>query len=196
MNRETLRGEDTGELESSLQLSDISTVNGSEEETDGQNNENNVATTMTNKRTEINFITTNARSLSPKINSLVDCFSDLDISFAIITESWLKHNKEMKEGYYDLELGEGMKIIHRSRRSNRGRNAGGGVAIVYDKDRIKLKEFKFRHGKSEIVCATGKLPGNPRPIAVIGVYISTRNTRKQDNEALECISNLILKLKK
>ena len=38
---------------------------------------------------EFTFLNTNACSLIPKINSLIDCFDELDVSVAAITETWL-----------------------------------------------------------------------------------------------------------
>ena len=35
------------------------------------------------------FLLTNARSLSPKINSLIQYFADFELDLAVITESWL-----------------------------------------------------------------------------------------------------------
>ena len=101
----------------------------------------------------------------------------------------------MYEGYIDLEESENLCIIHKSRKSNRGRNAGGGIAVVYNKMRIRLAEYSFKRGNIEIVCATGKIPDNPRKIAVIAAYIPPRNTAKQDKQTMECISDLIIKLK-
>ena len=98
----------------------------------------------------------------------------------------------MRENYFDLELGENLKIVHRSRKSNRGRNAGGGIAIIYNTQKIRLSEFTFKRGRSELVCATGKIPNNPRKIAIIGAYVPPKNTAKQDKEMFEQLSNLIL----
>ena len=101
----------------------------------------------------------------------------------------------MCEGYPDLEEAENIRLIHRSRRSHRGRNAGGGIAIAYNKTRIRLNEYKFKHGNAELVCATGKVLNNPRSIVLIGAYIPPKNTKRQDEETFEYISDLILKVK-
>ena len=42
------------------------------------------------KSDNMEFILTNARSLQPKLVSLVDYFDELRITFALITETWLK----------------------------------------------------------------------------------------------------------
>ena len=52
-----------------------------EELVESQNEENKHDGNM------INIINTNARSLCPKIESLIDCFEELDVHMALITES-------------------------------------------------------------------------------------------------------------
>ena len=39
--------------------------------------------------TAFTIVNTNARSLCPKIHSLIDCFNELEADIAIITETWL-----------------------------------------------------------------------------------------------------------
>ena len=39
--------------------------------------------------THFSMVNTNARSLCPKIRSLLDCFSELNTDLAILTETWL-----------------------------------------------------------------------------------------------------------
>ena len=51
---------------------------------------------------------TNARSLCPKIHSLIDCFEDLQLTFATITETWLCDGEGLdEEDLSDLALGAG-----------------------------------------------------------------------------------------
>ena len=95
------------------------------------------------------FLVTNARSLAPKANSLATNMNELD--------AWLKEGNRLDRHLIDLDKGENLNIIHRSRRSKRGKNAGAGIAIVYDKTKINLKEYKFKRDKCEIVGASGKM---------------------------------------
>ena len=134
------------------------------------------------------FIVSNARSLAPKISSLIDNFNELDLNLAIITESWLRPGTGLAQDSTDLEHGEGLKIIHKSRPSKRGRTAGGGVAIIYNKDRIRLSERKIKAGRAEIVCASGKLPKAARTVVVFAVYIPPR-TRAPQVENIQMIIN-------
>ena len=52
--------------------------------------------------TAINIINTNARSLSPKIDSLIDCFEELDATVGIVTETWLTDGESLQR---DILLG-------------------------------------------------------------------------------------------
>ena len=88
--------------------------------TNGATNENNVT-----------FLVTNARSLAPKENSLATNIQELDAAFAIVSESWLKEGNRLDHHLVDLECGEDLKIIHKSRKSKRGKTAGGGIAVVF-----------------------------------------------------------------
>ena len=81
-------------------------------------------------KASFNILLANARSLLPKIDSLVDSFRNLDLSCAIITESWLRPGIKLEEEIEDFEWVERLKVIHKSRKTRAGRTAGGGVAIV------------------------------------------------------------------
>ena len=81
----------------------------------------------------INFALTNARSLTPKVTSMVENFCELDLGFMLVTESWLKQGTNLPKELTDLEHAENLKLLHKSRKTRRGKNAGGGVCVVYDK---------------------------------------------------------------
>ena len=61
------------------------------------------------------ILVTNARSLSPKIESLHRYFTELDIDVAMITESWLKDSSILDRDIIDLEYGTNLKIIYKNR---------------------------------------------------------------------------------
>ena len=54
---------------------------------------------------DFTFINTNARSLCPKMSSLIDCFGDLSASIGVITETWLTDGESLQEDIDDLVLG-------------------------------------------------------------------------------------------
>ena len=143
----------------------------------------------------LNFITANARSLAPKMQSLIDCFSELELHFAIISESWLKDGKALNDDLADLEGGEGLKMVMNNRRSRRGKIAGGGVAVVFDASKIKLTERRFRRGRAELTAAVGKLPGMSRRLAVFSGYIPPRTRVKQTEEFMGFLNGAVAELK-
>ena len=147
------------------------------------------------KQMSFNLLLTNARSLAPKLGSLINNMRDLDIDISIISESWLKPGTILNEEIDDLRQGEGLDLFHCSRMSRNGRAAGGGIAIIANRRRCILSEYKIKRGRSEILCTTGKLVGNSRKIAILAVYISPRCRAKQYHQTLENVSNAILKIK-
>ena len=136
-------------------------------------------------------VPTNARSLAPKMRSLIDYIEELDTAVTIITESWLKPGRQLQEDIEDLHL----SLLHCSRKSNRGRNAGGGVTLVYNKSKIELTEYKVKKAKSEMVCAIGKMPNLMRKLLIIGIYISPRVRSRQYHFMLKAVSDAILNAK-
>ena len=63
-----------------------------------------------NKNLQFNIINTNARSLCPKINSLIDCMEELPASLAIVTETWLSDGHGLEDDVDDLLNGAGLGI--------------------------------------------------------------------------------------
>ena len=54
---------------------------------------------------DMTIINTNARSLCPKIGSLIDCFNELDAGIAVVTETWLRDGLELEKDKEDLSRG-------------------------------------------------------------------------------------------
>ena len=55
--------------------------------------------------TRLSIINTNARSLKPKLESLIDCMNETDGHVAVVTESWLKDGEALEEAKTDLMMG-------------------------------------------------------------------------------------------
>ena len=92
------------------------------------------------KKHEITIINTNACSLSPKIDSLLDCFSELEADIAVVTETWLQDGDSLDHDLADLEDGAGIASLTRNRDPHPVTGVShGGVAILYKK-RIGLLE--------------------------------------------------------
>ena len=124
-----------------------------------------------NKKNKYMFALTNPRSLGPKIRSLVDYFEELDLTLMLITEMWLVNGRNLDRNVEDLELRENLSIINKNRFGRRG----GGVAILYRKDKCKLGEYKIIGNGWEIVAAVGKLKKDSRKFIAITVYLPSKN---------------------
>ena len=145
----------------------------------------------------VNVLLTNARSLSPKISSLHTMFDEHDIDIALVTESWLRDGSVLDRDVIDLEHGSDLKILYknRPRRAACARAVGGGVSIIYRKNRCNLRERKISRNNFELVAATGKCGKIARPIAIFCLYVEPR-MKVGELEALnDLISNEILQLK-
>ena len=66
------------------------------------------------------IINTKARSLCPKINSLVDCFEETGADIGTITEMWLSNGETLEEDVQDLFHGTGLGMLCRNRKWRSG----------------------------------------------------------------------------
>ena len=78
-------------------------------------------------------------------------------------------------------------MIHRSRITRHGRTAGGGFAIVYNTDKIKITERNMNKGGAELLCAVGKMPEIARRIVIIAVYIPPHTRAAKTEEIMNFI---------
>ena len=74
---------------------------------------------------------TNARSLCPKINSLVDCFGDMDLAVGVVTETWFSDGVELQEDIEHLSLGTGLRMLCKNRPKNDRGFSHGGVGLLF-----------------------------------------------------------------
>ena len=105
---------------------------------------------ITGKYNEFNFILANARSLPSKMNSLIDCFNELDLHCALLCETWFKTSKASVAELKEVENGEQVALICK----NRPRKRGGGVAIAYNQAKMTMKRFSIPNNKYEMMCGS------------------------------------------
>ena len=146
---------------------------------------------------DFKVLLTNARSLSPKINSLHTFFREHELDFSLITESWLKDSALLDRDVIDLEWGTNLKIIYKNRPRGRTglRKVGGGVSIVFDKSKCSLKERKIEGNKFELVLAVSKVGKIARQVAIFCVYLEPRMKVAEVAELCELLAEEILRLK-
>ena len=134
----------------------------------------------------INFIYTNARSLPPKINHLIQVFDSFNLHFAAISETWMCDSTRYKRNAEKLEHKENLCIIKKSRKSR-----GGGVAIVFNKSKISLKQIKIPGNAFELVGAVGRTTDDVQKVLVLSVYYPPQMKREEVDRLNECISTTI-----
>ena len=77
------------------------------------------------------IINTNAPSLCPKINSLIDCIEEMEASLAVITETWSADGQHLDDDRQDLFLGADLSMLCRNRHANPKTGvAHGGIALL------------------------------------------------------------------
>ena len=149
------------------------------------------------KTIDYKILLTNARSLSPKIESLHLYFEEHKIDVALITESWLKDGQTLDRDVIDLEHGTDLKIIYRNRpkKSVGSRVVGGGVSIVYSKSRCNLRERRIVGNKFELVVAVGRVGKLTRGAAFFCLYMEPKMKVAEVRQVNDIIADQILQLK-
>ena len=122
----------------------------------------------------MNFSLTNARSLPPKLSSLITAFKELDLAFMMISETWITNTRQTMRNIKDLKDSTNINLICKNRKSR-----GGGVCVAFNTRRARLSRFPLPNSDWEVVCATGKVVGMSRKIAVFAVYLPPKLTSGQ-----------------
>ena len=151
-----------------------------------------------NNNTDIfNFMLTNARSLTPKIDSLLNVFDAHQLDFALVTESWLKDGSVLDGDVIDLEYGTGLKILYKNRPTRRRnvRQVGGGVSIISRRATCNFRERRIAGNTYELVAATGKVGRLQQTVAVFCVYVEPRMKAAELDKLRDLLAGEILALK-
>ena len=145
----------------------------------------------------LRFFLSNARSLAPKITSLIDYMYDLHCDVSLITETWFKGGKKLVAELGDIEQASGIKILCKNRRAS-ACTSGGGVAISFNTSpcNLKAKRINTTH---EMLCATGKIGKIVRLVAFIVIYLPPKAKPEQllrlHDELSDLIADLLSSLK-
>ena len=144
------------------------------------------------RSSEFVLAVTNARSIENKIDSMYDMFNELDVSVAVITETWSKDNENYKRIKERSEHEHGLSIIAKHRP---GRKKGGGVFIVAKNNCVEAKEYKLKNSRFEIVVTKCKIIGINRPLFIFGMYVSTALKKADVLSMFEMTNEEVLKIK-
>ena len=68
------------------------------------------------------------------------------------------------------------------------------MAIIYDEEKIKLKENKFKRESFEIISAIGRVPKDSRQFVIYGVYLPPNLSKQKATRAAELINENISKI--
>ena len=115
---------------------------------------------------------TNARSLCPKIGSLVDCLLEMDSVLGIVSETWLTDGQDLVDDIDHLALATGFRLLCKNREKNNRGFSHGGIALTFRESELMLKEVKLQNPERfEVIVAAGKVNGCGRKLVVVGCYI-------------------------
>ena len=147
--------------------------------------------------TPINIINTNARSLCPKIESLIDCYEELDVTLGIVTETWLANGASLDKDVQDLARGAGLNMICLNRTTNNRGVAHGGVAVIANNTACTLMKVDLTNPENfEVLVTMSTLPGYSRKLLTVGCYLPPNYPVPRGKEALEHVENVVRELKR
>ena len=143
----------------------------------------------------VNIINTNARSLRPKIQSFIECFLSLALTFAIVTETWFAHGTALELESERLLLGHGLGINCLNRPPVNGLSHGG-VAIVYRSSTTKLANYSFMNPEGfEVLPCTATVTGISRKFFILAAYIPPGYSVPRGRACLQHIADIVLDIK-
>ena len=192
-----------GELKTFLNTSDVINNEESDESMDEGDN-TMVFNTGQNKNNvkacphSISFMNTNARSLKPKIESLLDCFYEKLIDIATITETWFQTGRECLELAATLRDGHSLGILTRERQgtANNGRQYGG-VALVYRLATCRFEPFSLVNPENyEVMASVGNVKGVEGKVFVISCYAPPNLLANTARAMMEYVSDLVCEAKR
>ena len=142
------------------------------------------------------MINTNARSIRPKLNSFVDNFSELELTFSIITETWLADGDALEELTEVLLLKHGLNLYAKNRPLNNTGGSHGGVAIVTRDLCSKFKPYQFDNPEDfEVFAVTGCVQKLEKKLFLVACYIPPNYRVPRAKACMEHVSNMVLDIK-
>ena len=147
--------------------------------------------------TKITILNTNARSLCPKIESLIDCFDEMNGTIGVITETWLADGDTLQTDIEDLSNGAGLGLICLNREPNQAGVAHGGVAVAYKNSACTMKKLDMPNPeKFEILVTLASLPGYSRKLITVACYLPPGYPVARGKAALAHIEDVVQEVKR
>ena len=151
--------------------------------------------TRVSDKTNFTVINCNARSLCPKLDSLIDCMTETEAVVAFVTETWMEEGdlEEMEDRVRNA--GYGMASKERKVAAVNGVTYGG-VAIFWDESRSNFKRLTYSVEDWEILICVGKVKGHSRQMVLMACYLPPGYTRVQGDAAMTKISDIVVDMKR
>ena len=131
------------------------------------------------------------------MKSLVHCFLNLSLTFAIVTETWLAHGSRLELDTENLLLGQGLVMKCLNRPPSINGVTHGGVAIIAKESSVRLAEYDFPNPERyEVLAVTAKVANIKSKFYIIGVYIPPNYVVARGRACLNHINDLVLEIKR
>ena len=139
-----------------------------------------------NNKINMTIINANARSLTPKIDSLLDCMEEYGPCVAVVTETWMR-DSELEMNLSDLSLGAGVGILSKNRDPLTSNGVSyGGVAILWNENLGSFKKLDIGGGgQYEVIVGVGSLKNLSRRLVVVSCYLPPGMDREKGKACLE-----------
>ena len=141
----------------------------------------------------LSFMNTNTRSLAPKVRSLYDCFAEMNVDFAVLTETWYQSNRQLPDPLAEYSAHFSLEAIVRNRNTvaNNGRSYGG-VAFAYRKARASFKNFPLVNPEDfEVLATVGKVTRIKGMFFVLSAYAPPNLPAPRAKALIEYISDVV-----
>ena len=141
----------------------------------------------------ISFMNANARSLTPKIESLCDCLVEKGADLAFVTETWFQDHRDSYQELREYSDRFALGIINRNRTScATNLRQYGGVAILFRLKTTRLEQFfLINPNEHEVVAAHGKITGIKGKVFCVACYAPPNLTREKADDLLNYLSDVI-----
>ena len=146
---------------------------------------------------QLNIINTNARSLRPKIPSLIRSFVNLSLMLAIVTETWFAAGDRLELETENLLLGHGLRLQSLNRQPLPSGVAYGGVAVISREAYTKSTIFPFPNPSCfEVLPVSIVMLEIRRKLLVVAAYIPPNYPVPKAKLCLQHISDVVLEIKR
>ena len=145
----------------------------------------------------MSIINTNARSLRPKIDSLLDVIEETDSSIAVVIETWMQDGDNIAREVEDLSLGAGVGLLYRNREPTASNGVSyGGVAVLWRECFGSFRKLDLKNpDRFEVLVTAGSVVGHSRKTIVVACYLPPNMPLDRAEKCMCYISDVIVEVK-